>query len=285
MDNLDYLRTFVDIGLTEREAKVYITLLSGRLFTASDLQKAVNIPRTKIYEVLHKMVNRGICIEKKLGKNKIYEAVEPKIAMDRIYERYQDELDRKKDLITKVSEVFTPIFENSKSIVNPLEFIDVMKEKPQIHRRYTSSVRNTKREMLTFNKGPYASDNPERLGEQEDEEFKLLKRGGSSKGIYELKEFSEVEWLYESVKKSVRYGEETRVVDNLPIKMLVFDEERVMFPLEQPIDVSNELTMIYIEHKQLAEACRTLFYHLWDQGRDFCDIESELSTSDNLISV
>jgi len=30
--------------------------------------------------------------------------------------------------------------------------------------------------------------------------------------------------------------------------------------------------MIYIEHKQLAEACSILFYHLWDQGVDVNEV-------------
>lgn len=284
MDTLKYIQTFIEVGLTERESKVYITLLSGRMFTATELQKAVNIPRTKIYEVLNKMVNRGICIEKKLGRNKIYEAVEPKLAMERVYATYQKDLNRKKELIDQISEVFTPIFENSKSIVNPLDFIDVMKDKVQIHKRYLNSVRNTKREMLTFNKGPYACDNSERLGEQEDEETKLLKRGGITKDIYELKEFEQLDWLLESVKKSLRFGQRARVVEKLPIKMLIFDDEKVMFPLEQPIDISNELTMIYIEHKQLAEACRMLFNHMWDKGRDFLEVEKYLTGKKELIA-
>jgi hypothetical protein len=54
--------------------------------------------------------------------------------------------------------------------------------------------------------------------------------------------------------------------------MLVFDQEKVMFALEQPVPTANELTMIYIEHKQLAEACSILFYHLWDQGVDVNEI-------------
>lgn len=285
MNTSEYIRTFIDIGLTEREAKVYITLLSGRIFTATELQRAVNIPRTKIYEVLQKMVSRGICVEKKLGKNKIYEAIEPKLAMERIYARYQNDLNSKKELIDQISDVFTPIFENSKSIVNPLEFIDVMKEKSQIHRRYTDSVRNTKKEMLTFNKGPYASDNPERLGEQEDEETKLLKRGGSTKDIYEYNEFKEVDWLSESVKKSVRYGQKARVVEKLPIKMLIFDDEKVMFPLEQPIEASDDLTMIYIEHRQLAEACRILFDTMWDRSKDFLEVEKELNNVNESLAI
>jgi sugar-specific transcriptional regulator TrmB len=272
MDTSKYLRSFIEIGLTEREAKVYMTLLSGKMFTVLELQEAVNIPRTKIYEVLNKLVSRNICIEKKLGRNKLYEAVEPKLALERVLESYKKDLERKEELIEQVSEVFSPIFQNSKSIVNPLEFIDVMKEKTQIHKRYTACVRSTKREMLTLNKGPYACDTSDRLGEQEDEEFKLLKRGGSCKDIYELKELKAVDWLLSSVKKSLKLGQQARVVKKLPIKMLVFDQEKVMFALEQPVPDSNELTMIYIEHKQLAEACSILFYHLWDQGQDISEI-------------
>jgi sugar-specific transcriptional regulator TrmB len=273
MDNSKYLPEFMEVGLTEREAKIYMTLLSGRMFTAADLQNAVDIPRTKIYEVLNKMISRNIVTEKKLGKNKMYEAIEPRQAMERIYETYKNDLKQKKELIDQLSEVFTPIFENSKAIINPLDFIDVMEEKTQIHKRYIKSVSNTKIEMLTFNKGPYASDNSERLKEQEDEEAKFLKRGGTSKGIYQFKEFDEIGWLYESVKKSVRDGEKARVVNSLPIKMLIFDDEKVMFPLEQPIKTSNDLTMIYIEHKQLASACRILFDHMWNSGIDFEEME------------
>ncbi|NWG28560.1 MAG: hypothetical protein HXY48_08510 [Ignavibacteriaceae bacterium] len=275
MDTSKYLRSFIEIGLTEREAKVYMTLLSGKMFTVLELQEAVNIPRTKIYEVLNKLVSRNICIEKKLGRNKLYEAVEPKIALERVVESYKKDLERKEQLINQISEVFTPIFQNSKSIVNPLEFIDVMKDKAQIHKRYTGCVKSTKREMLTFNKGPYACDTSDRLEEQEDEEFKLLKRGGSCKDIYELKELKEVDWLLSSVKKSLKFGQQARVVKKLPIKMLVFDQEKVMFALEQPVPVQNELTMIYIEHKQLAEACSILFYHLWNQGVDILDVEKD----------
>lgn len=276
MDTSKYLKSFMEIGLTEREAKVYITLLSGRMFTVLELQEAVNIPRTKIYEVLNKLVNRNICIEKKLGRNKLYEAVEPKLALERVLESYKKDLERKEELIKQVSEVFTPIFQNSKSIVNPLEFIDVMKEKGQIHKRYTACVHSTRREMLTFNKGPYACDTSDRLGEQEDEEYKLLKRGGLCKDIYELKELKEVDWLLNSVKKSLKLGQQARVVERLPIKMLVFDQEKVMFALEQPVLIPNELTMIYIEHKQLAEACSMLFYHLWDKGQDISEIGKDI---------
>ena len=55
--------------------------------------------------------------------------------------------------------------------------------------------------------------------------------------------------------------------------MLIFDDEKVMFPLEQPIKTTNDLTMIYIEHKQLAKACRILFDHMWNSGVDFGEMD------------
>ena len=106
-----------------------------------------------------------------------------------------------------------------------------------------------------------------------------------TKNIYELKEFNDVDWLLESVKKTVRFGQEARVVEKLPIKMLIFDDEKVMFPLEQPIDVSNDLTMIYIEHKQLANACRILFNHMWDEGKDFTEAEKQLKFNSEAFAV
>ncbi|MCK7539702.1 MAG: hypothetical protein MZV63_56720 [Marinilabiliales bacterium] len=69
--------------------------------------------------------------------------------------------------------------------------------------------------------------------------LKLLKRGGSCKDIYELKELKEVDWLLSSVKKSLKLGQQARVVKKLPIKMLVFDQEKVMFALEQPVPISK----------------------------------------------
>ena len=54
----------IDLGLTERGAKVYVSLLSRKGFTTLELQNSVDIPRTKIYEVLQRMIERGICSER-----------------------------------------------------------------------------------------------------------------------------------------------------------------------------------------------------------------------------
>ncbi len=267
-----YINDFLEIGLTEREAKVYMMLLTKRMFTAAELQETVNIPRTKIYEVLQKMINRGICVERRIGRNKIFEAVEPKIAFGQIFEDYETKLNRRKELIKGLTEVFTPLYEENKEIMNPLDYIEVLTDQNQTQKRYIYEVHNTKREFLTFNKGPYVCDSPEKLKEQEDVEKKLLKRGGKCKNIYEAGEIRNLNWLIDYVKEQKKYGQEARVVETLPIKMLISDEKIVMFPLEGPHGKSKGITFIIIKHNALAKACRVLFQHYWEQGKDIDDL-------------
>ena len=156
--------------------------------------------------------------------------------------------------------------------MNPLDYIEVLTNKSQVQKRYLHEVNNTLNEFLTFNKGPYVCDNAERLKEQEEIEKKLLKRGGTCKNIYEESEIKNLNWLIDYIKEQKKNGQAAKVVETLPIKMLISDEKKVMFPLEGPLGKSEGITFIIIEHNALAKACRVLFQHYWEQGKDIDDL-------------
>jgi sugar-specific transcriptional regulator TrmB len=273
--NMDYdysktLNHLQHIGLTEREAKVFLTLLTRRMLTALDLQEKVNIPRTKIYEVLQKMVNRGICIEKKVGRNKFFEAVEPKIAFERILETYQNELKRKEEIAHELTDVCTPMFNASKDVMNPLDFIEILRDRNQIHKKYVNVVESTRSELLTFNKGPYACDNPQRLKEQQIVETKLINKGGKCKNIYESFELQDYKWLIEYIEEQRLAGQQAKLIEFLPIKMVISDSEKVMMTLEEP---SGQFIMCFIKHGAFGNVCKILFNHFWKQGKDIDDLD------------
>jgi sugar-specific transcriptional regulator TrmB len=265
-----YIKKFVDVGLTEREAKVYITLLTKKIFTASELTEIVDIPRTKIYEVLQRMVHRGICIERRLGRNKVYEAVKPETALQFIIDNYKTELNKKIDIVQELKSKFEPVFEEKKEIVNPLDYIEVINDNNLIHKKGVSLLEKTHHELLAFNKGPYSCDTPKKVDEQVDENIALLKRGGNIKGLYERRELEEHKWLFDIEKELIKYGQQSRVVEELPVKMLVFDEKAVMFALNEPMSLASELTMISIEHRDIVKACKILFNTFWEKG---CDLD------------
>jgi HTH-type transcriptional regulator, sugar sensing transcriptional regulator len=267
----EQFQKFIDFGLTERETKVYMILLTKKGFTTSELQNSVDITRTKIYEILQKMVARGICTERMVGKTKYYEAVEPKIAFQRVFDKYreecQGEYNKRKRLKDELIGALNPLFNSSKDVVSPLDFIEIMKDKNQIHKKYLMSVEETKNEMLTFNKGPYICDTSMRLSEQIKEEKKLLKKGIISRNIYEEFELKNQTWLINCIKTLSGFGSQTRITKNLPIKMMVFDERRVILPLQQ--NSQNGITMLYIEHHGLALACKSLFNSVWEKAETF----------------
>jgi sugar-specific transcriptional regulator TrmB len=273
------LRNLLQLGLTEREAKVYLTLLTRRMLTALDIQEKVNIPRTKIYEVMQKLVNRGICMEKRVGRYKFYEAVEPKTSFEILLEQYQNELKKKQEVAQDLIKVCTPLFDEGKDRTTPLDFIEILKDNNSIHRKYVNVVESTRSELLTFNKGPYACDNPKRLKEQQSAETKLMNRGGVHKNIFEDFEIENYQWLAEYLTEQRQAGQQVKLIKFLPIKMILSDAEKVMLALEDPSGQSEGLVMCAIEHKAFGNACKILFNHFWEQARDIQDVAVDKETN------
>jgi HTH-type transcriptional regulator, sugar sensing transcriptional regulator len=265
------IQRFLELGLTERETKVYITLLSKKSFTSSELQKSANIPRTKIYEVLLKMVERGICLERRIGKIKYYEAVEPKKALHKVLEDYKNnfqyELDKKKEITESLAGIFNPIYQQNKNFISPLEFVEVIKDKEQAQKRILDAFKEAKSETVFLIKGPYVCDTNTRVNQQIKEEKNMLKRGVKCKKIYESGELLQHTALIEQFKPLAKLGSQLRMIEQIPIKMVVFDERKVIFPLQDIIKNPDELTIILIEHKEMVSACRILFNFLWSNSK------------------
>ncbi|KAA3611075.1 MAG: hypothetical protein D8M58_13950 [Calditrichaeota bacterium] len=261
-----YLEKLKELGISERESKVYLTMINKKMFSAGELQEAVDIPRTKIYEVLKKMVKRGICKEKKVGVTNIYIAEDPKIVLQKIIEYQKKDLIKKEKIAAGLSNVLSPVFEKGKENNLSQDFIEILKDKKQIHHKYLSLVNNTKNELLTFNKGPYACDTTDKAVEQQDYEMDILKRGAKSRGIYEREELENYSWLSDGLENEINLGHDARVIEKLPVKMIIFDNEAVMFALDSLESESTELTMIAIEHNSVANACRILFDFIWSQS-------------------
>jgi sugar-specific transcriptional regulator TrmB len=270
------LRNLLQLGLTEREAKVYLTLLTRRMLTALDIQEKVNIPRTKIYEVMQKLVNRGICIEKRIGRYKFYEDVEPETSFRIILEQYQNELKKKKEVARELIHACTPLFKTGKERTTPMDFIEILKDNNSIHRKYVNVVESTRNELLSFNKGPYACDNAKRLKEQQVAETRLMNRGGVHKNIFEDFEIENYPWLAEYLAEQRQAGQQVKLIKFLPIKMILSDAEKVMLALEDPSGQSEGLVMCAIEHKAFGTACKILFKHFWDQAKGLHDVTKNL---------
>jgi len=75
------------IGFTEYEAKVYLTLLHENPATGYGLSKKSGVPRSMVYETLGRLSARGAALESVEGRVTFYTPLPPDLLMD----RYEDE--------------------------------------------------------------------------------------------------------------------------------------------------------------------------------------------------
>ncbi|MEK6959436.1 MAG: helix-turn-helix domain-containing protein [archaeon] len=69
------------LGLTEYEAKTLSTLFKLKEAEAPSISRTAQVPKTRVYDVLEKLISRNLIIEIK-GRPKLYRAVEAKKAID-----------------------------------------------------------------------------------------------------------------------------------------------------------------------------------------------------------
>ena len=96
IENVTY-RSLIDLGLTEREAKLYLALLGRPEATPAELQRLSGIIRNKTYETLDQMVLRGYCRERVAGRRRFFSPTDPETLKETIRKRLLDELDEKEN--------------------------------------------------------------------------------------------------------------------------------------------------------------------------------------------
>jgi sugar-specific transcriptional regulator TrmB len=275
--NEDYGVLMKKLGVSETEAKIYRALLERRELSALEIHELTKVPRTKVYEITQKMMLRGMCMEKEMGRKKKYQAVEPKRALNNLVKPIEDQLLEQKEIAGALTKLVDPIYDRGMKKVENLEYIEIIHDRPSIHERYVSLVKNTREELVGFVKPPFAhKPTRKKLLEQENAEFDILKKGVIIRVLYEFPDRKEMTERLQHIRSCAKRGERSRVIDHLPIKMYIFDQRYVLMALSNTKEAVSQLTMVVVEHPGLAQAGTLLFDHLWAQAHDWKYLESRM---------
>jgi len=248
----------ISVGLTENEAKVYCCLLRKQHFTATEISRCAKVNRSKIYQVLSCLVLKGLCIEK-LSKVRKYEAVDPKIA----FEKLIDDQKKKVSNLNKLSEILIPIYKQKDHNSSPLDFIQVFSTPASIIKKHHDLELGSKEFVLSFCKPPYAMSND--MDIHQEQMISMKENGVTYKSIFEV-EHEDIAFFAQRMRNFELQGEEIRIAYNLPIKLHVFDEVTVMFSMINTINPDENLTYLVIEHPDLAETLIPTFNNYWEKA-------------------
>jgi len=174
-----------------------------------------------------------------------------------------------KENITNLMKELTPQYENSRLETNPLDYIEIIKDPYQIHKRFMQLCAETKKELVVFTKPPFSGPK-ELIKEQYRQQVEPLRRGRIMRSVCEIPESKEeIEWWYKTMDEAAKHGEQVRVIKQLPMKMGVFDSRIVMFTLEDPVSGPTSLTAQVVQHRALAKSLEILFKLFWEQAEDY----------------
>lgn len=258
-----HIMQLTQLGLNVYEAKAYLALLGKDSFTAPQVADVSGVPRQRIYDILASLVERGMAISRPGRQGTKYAAVAPTTALPTLLEREQHRLRELQVLTEDLVATLGSHYQEGRDEHSPLEYIEVLRGRTAINRRFAEIQASCQRELLIFTKPPYATspqDNTDGL--------KVLQRGVKACSLYEYSVLTSTD-TRTAIEHFMAHGEQARFVEHLPMKLVVVDGEIVMMAMEDPIAGRTDLTIMVIEQRQLAQIMKLAFNALWDGGDTF----------------
>ena len=261
MENGELVAQLTRLGLTSYEAKAYLTLIRRDSFTAAQVARQSGLPRQRIYDVLGSLVQKGLAVSRP-GNVVKYAAIAPELAIERLVAAHRRGLvDLERDA-AEVAVTLGPQFTAGQTHSDPLDYIEILRDRGAINERFAELQAGVKREILVFTKPPYATP------PQENDEGIQVTLTHVARSVYELSILDDPATT-EGVRRFIEAGEEARFVEDVPLKLVIIDEATVMFGMQDPVAGPSELTIMVVEHPALARTLKISFQSVWDRGLTF----------------
>src|SRR5206468_7083099 len=138
------------------EAKAYLALVRRESSTAAQVARLANVPRQRIYDVLATLVEKGLASTRP-GQVVKYAAVAPDLALERLVSDHRAQLAELERGTAALIEELSPAFNAGQEQDNPLEYIEVLRDRRAINERFDELQLGIENEILVFTKPPYAT--------------------------------------------------------------------------------------------------------------------------------
>lgn len=265
MDQL--IAALTELGLTSYESAAYFALLGRSSFTSTELATRAKIPRQRIYDVLASLEDKGLCLARDTTPRS-FMGIDPKLALEALHQQRVDEFEREQQRIaiqaTALIEELSPLYQVGRGQNDPLGYIDVLADPSRISVKALELARAVRVRVNSCIKRPFILT--------KDQNWKFmrepLKRGIAYRAIYETSALDDEElrvWLTSFHK----WGQEIRLISELPLKMQVFDDDVALMSMQDPVGGSPSFTAIAIRHRGMVTMMNLAFEQLWEKSEPF----------------
>ena len=266
-----FWRRLQQLGLNAYEARSYLVLIGHPRFKALELAARAHVPRQKIYEVLDSLVEKGFA-QVVQEKTKLFSAVEPSLAVPSYLVRRVQTLQRELTDQTRMADgLVTDLaaaYSEGRSERGTLDYLRIVSDTEQTAVQYRKMLSDVRAEYLEFSRPPYAVDP---LDEQLVKQAR--QRGVTCRLLIESGTLDDAH--RQRLEDYAAAGVEIGQVQSLPMKLAVFDGQRGLVALLDPVITRPTWTAVVFEHGGMGEAMKGLFENYWRRkivSADFASI-------------
>lgn len=256
-----------ELGLTSYEATVYLTMLGRSAFTPTELATQAKVPRQRIYDVLSSLEAKGLCFAKDTSPRS-FAAIDPGLALEAMNQQRAAELEREQQRLSQRSTELTaslrPLYQAGRDQTDPLSYIDVLGDPIRI------SVKALELARLVRFRVNSCIKNPMILTPEQNLKFlrEPLKRGIVYRAIYETSSLEDEE-LRGLLTTCHEWGQEIRLISEMPLKMQAFDDDVVLVSMQDPVGGPPSFTALTIRHPGMVAMMNLAFDRLWEKSEPF----------------
>ncbi len=256
------LKELTELGISEREAKLYLTMLEYGEVNASDLHRLTGVHRSKVYSILSRMVVHGLCNERIEGRNRFFTALSPKTVKDSLLRQWESDRAEKED---KADEIFDKLEEafHATDETPPLNRVELIRNANNIHNKYMQLIEECQEEILAYVKPPIAATTKKVQQMQVDAQERALERGVYNRTIFSLKDLGDIkiEWV------QLDERDQMRVVEKLPIKMFIFDTKKALLGIPSSADTNTKnFFILFVDDPGFCQVLKESFEKVWERA-------------------
>ncbi len=255
------LEILQELGLTKSEISTYLALLELGQSTTGPIVDKAKISSSKIYEILDKLIQKGLVSYILKGKVKYFEATNPERILDLLKEK-EKELEKQRNEIKKL----LPELTRKKDLSKYKENAGIYKGMKGLEITFYESLNNMKNETIYIIGIPSRSEKVNRFFVKWNKYRAEL--GIKEKALFNEKARGELQTLPENTTLTeIKYMPEGIVT---PAAINILGNRTLIFPAE----TKDEPLLIMIESKEIADSFKAQFELLWNmQSKEINGIE------------
>ncbi len=238
-----------ELGLTEYESKTLSTLFNLKESEAPEVSRTAQVPKTRVYDVLDKLIERGLIIEIS-GRPKRYRVIEPSEAINTLLKSKKTEINMLEERAAKLKDYVSDLGGEAEKSG---EKVMRVKDKRDFNKILSQELEKAEKQVLAFtslNDDTTHIESAVKNARKKNVSFKIVNQ-----------------FPNEAVKRLSKHGVEMRHMPH-GLDAYLIDEKKVILALSNFKEEKPEYHfMIWNNNNALNSALGHYFDKIWKEGK------------------